>query len=1239
MRIERFGHTKGFTVKLKRLVIQGFKSFKDRTTVHFDDGITGIVGPNGCGKSNIVDALFWVMGEQSAKHLRGKSMKDLIFAGSSKYSPGSFAEATLVLDNDDGKHIHIGNKVCSPSEIQLTRKLYRNGDTEYRINDEPARLRDIQEVFMDTGAGAKSYSIIAQGEINRLVQAKPEERRTMIEEVAGITKFKMRKRESLRKIEATQSNLNRLNDLQTEIEKNLRSLQKQAEKAERARSLKDKIKRNDLVVHAHKVFDHLRKYRDDQVAINESVINLEAWRTQKDSLEVSLEDERLKRDEQTSHVDDLQKEYNEMSRTLAAAEEKLNYLKKSVGEKVVQIERNEKEALTISEDISDRKERLTKLEEEESKLLSQKEEGFDFADLEEVVENLKEQLELKNDRLETLQDEYNDKKDELTDVEQTVFRSTSRLEEFAASLQDITEEVEALEGQYSGVSKDIADEREQARLANELCENLESEEITLKGSLENDKSLFKIKSEELTTKQKSFIKMESKRDSLKAINESLEGSKEGATELLNTFDDGRFALLGNSISCDEKYTDGVQQLLKSFVNTIVTSKDCVSDLKNFLSEKSDLGLEALVSEGMPTATEETIERLRLKGLEDIVNLYDVVTIEGDFSSELKSFFLGFYLVPGLSVDMACDFKTDISFKAIASFDGKTMIKNVGGAKVIDLSSSNEKSEGIVERNNKIAELSVSLTALEGEIISLEEEVLILKVKVEEGSSNYDELRSRLLDVKSEAAAKDSALKSKLANMEAGHSRLDILKNRKNEISKQRFELLENEESLNEKQSSLRERVEELSSEMSELRDDVELERDQYSDKKEELLEKQVQAKSFNERVEAVASQMNDVKTQIERSEQKLSDNSELKESFCQEIEHAEQEAADLEQNNLDTVQELSDREEVLNNLKDGLAELMHGMQKREDEVKKLSTNINKVDKEMSALEIGLTKVIEDEEMIVRNTFEKYRIDLRDAIGKFLEYDDANYEGLQDISSMFTMETESGTKEIDREDYTFNRRFGKDLKDCEFKLRQYKTDLNRLGEINWQAIEDYDRQKLRFDFLSVQEAELKKSLEDLETAIHHIDEKSKQRFATAFEEVDVRFRRVFPIIFGGGNAELKLIGDLNDPECGVEIIAQPPGKKMQNINLMSGGEKAMTAVSLIFSIFLVKPSPFCLLDEVDAPLDDANVGRFNELLREMSNESQFILITHNKKTMELNDTLYGVTMQEPGISKAVSVQLH
>jgi chromosome segregation protein len=290
-------------MRLNRLIIQGFKSFKDKTVIIFDEGITGIVGPNGCGKSNIVDALFWVMGEQSAKHLRGTSMKDLIFAGSSKYSPASFAEVTLVLDNVNGKHIHINGAVAKPLEIHLTRKLYRNGETEYRINNEPARLKDIHEVFMDTGAGAKSYSIIAQGEINKLVQAKPEERRVMIEEVAGITKFKLRKRESLKKIEQTQSNLIRLEDLQNEIYKNLKNLERQAEKAEKAKTLRERIRKYELIVESHKELDYLQDYVNAHSMLQNRVTEHENLTLRKSQLDLLLEDEKIQKTDMMEKID------------------------------------------------------------------------------------------------------------------------------------------------------------------------------------------------------------------------------------------------------------------------------------------------------------------------------------------------------------------------------------------------------------------------------------------------------------------------------------------------------------------------------------------------------------------------------------------------------------------------------------------------------------------------------------------------------------------------------------------------------------------------------------------------------------------------------------------------------------------------------------------------------------------------------------------------------------------------
>jgi chromosome segregation protein len=1226
-------------MRLKRLVIQGFKSFKDRTHINFDEGITGIVGPNGCGKSNIVDALFWVMGEQSAKHLRGNSMKDLIFAGSSKYSPGGFAEATLILENFEGKHIHIGNRVVSPKEIQLTRKLYRNGETEYRINNEPARLKDIHEVFMDTGAGAKSYSIIAQGEINRLVQAKPEERRVMIEEVAGITKFKMRKRESLRKIDATQSNLSRLQDLQTEIEKNLRSLQRQAEKAERARNLKERIKRNDIVVHSHKVFDQLKSYRDSRTKIQEGTLELEGWKTRKNTIEVSLEDERFKKQEMTEQIDQLQSEYNEISKKLAAAEEKLNYLCKTQTEKEKLLETRQKEIEELKEELVNRNEKLESLRSSKEELENEGLEGFDCSDLEEQVETLQENLEIKKDQLSQINEELMATETEFREIDQIVFRNNSRLEEFASSLQDITEEIESLEGQYSGVSKELANEREIAHGLTAKAEELLEEERDIKKSIEELDQEYKKLNNNLQDSTRNHIRTESKLMSLIEVRNSLEGTKDGASEFIKTSGGEGFSLFGDLVQCDEKYAKAVQGLLNPYLKMLVSSMDEFTSFDNWLSENNEKGLDLIIADSDFKISEETKERLILKGCTGLQSLNDLIQVSTDYQGRLESFLEGFFIVDSLDKETFDQLGSDITFKGITSLDGKMLIKNERGAKILEITSDEDQTQGVVERNNMIQKLEVEVEVLKNDVSELEEKVNFQKEDLEGMKTRHDNIREEYNEKNAEAAAKNSALESKVANLETGTTRLEILKNRKSEVSKSRLELLENEESFSQKQSDLKERVEELSSQKSEQDEEAELIQSSYSQAKEELVGKQIQAQSFNQRIEGIHNQVIDIEEQVLKVQVKIESHSNLINEYEEEIETITIDLKTLEEGNQSTAEELEERDDILNTHKDVLVQLLQEMQIREDEAKGLSQKINKTEKLLVEVETKIGQYITEEEQVVRNIFEKYRIDLRFVLGRFLEFEEVDYEELNDVSNMFFMETEEGQKEIEKEEYEFTRRYGQDLKDCEYKFKQYRTEFNRLGEINWQAIEDYERQKLRFDFLKIQEVELKKSLEDLEKAIAHIDEKSRERFKIAFNEVNMRFQKVFPVIFGGGNAQLKITGNVDDAECGVEIIAQPPGKKMQNINLMSGGEKAMTAVSLIFSIFLVKPSPFCLLDEVDAPLDDANVGRFNELLREMSNESQFILITHNKKTMELNDTLYGVTMQEPGISKAVSVQLH
>ena len=1225
-------------LKLKRLILQGFKSFKDKTVVHFDDGITGIVGPNGCGKSNIVDALFWVMGEQSAKHLRGKSMKDVIFAGSEKHTQASWAEVSLVLENLGGKHIHIGNTVLSPSEIQLTRKLYKNGETEYRINGTPARLKDIQEIFMDTGAGAKSYSIIAQGEINRLVQAKPEERRVMIEEVAGVTKFKARRRESIKKIENTESNLGRLADLQTEIEKNLRSLKSQSEKAERAKSLKERVRKYDLVVHSHKVFDYLKDFREGKNFIIEKKSEVASWVLKKDQLEVSLQEERIKKEERLKEIEEVQSQYNEKSKELAASEERSKFVERSSVEKSKQIELRSADVVQLSEELTEREARINSLNLELEELESESSETVDFDSIQEKVEILKESLELKKQTIDEKSDTSSELQGNLQSVDQTLYKNSSRVEEYSASLEDTSLEIEELESQYSAVSSDISKERDEVFELNQKVETLKVKVGELKEGISSSKTVKNELESEHRNQSRSLIEKESLLSSLKQINQSLEGATKGTQKFLESGDEN-YKQLGSIIECEEKYTCAIQKILDRYINSLVCKDSSYSSFASWDKSEKELGVELMIPEAGNTASDEVVERLKVAGFGEVNSVSSFVKVsDPDFAEVVGKILNGYYIVSSIDDSIVFDLPENIGFRGLVSENGRYVLTSQGNARQL-LVSGREEGDGVISRNNQIS-------TLEGELHSLKEELEKVNTEFEKSLENHklseeqlEICNSEYTEIKAEYAAKKSTLDSKVENLTNGNSRLSILKNRKDEVSRKKLELLEMDEKLQKDSQDLKEKFEILSTELENLEEEYSVGYQTYQDEREVFLEKKAFAQNFEARSKGLKSQIEDVETQIEKTADRIETGKTVMEQTRAEKVELESTLLELKEQNAEVAMTLSLEEKELKIKKDDLAALLSQMLEREDEVKKLAVKSNKFEKEIAQKEVKIEQYIENEAQVVRNVFEKHCIDLRDVLGQFLEFSEEEYVGLADITAMYHQEGEEGPIEIVKQPYLFNRRYGQDLRDCSTKFKNCRNELTRLGEINWQAIEDYRKQKLRSDFLKDQEIELKTSLEDLESAIRHIDEKSRFRFEQAFGEVNERFEKVFPIIFGGGSARLNIVGNVDSPDCGIDIVAQPPGKKMQNINLMSGGEKALTAVSLIFSIFLVKPSPFCLLDEVDAPLDDANVGRFNQLLREMSEESQFILITHNKKTMELNDTLYGVTMQEPGVSSCVSVQLH
>lgn len=1225
-------------MRLNRLIIQGFKSFKDKTTIIFDDGITGIVGPNGCGKSNIVDALFWIMGEQSAKHLRGTSMKELIFAGSSKYAPASFAEVTLVLDNVNGKHIHISGTVSKPAEIHLTRKLYRNGETEYRINNEPARLKDIHEVFMDTGAGAKSYSIIAQGEINKLVNAKPEERRVMIEEVAGITKFKIRKRDSLKKIENTQSNLTRLEDLQNEIYKNLKKLEAQAEKAEKARTLRDRIKKYELIVESHRMHDYIQDYVNANDMLESRITEHEDLTTRKTQIDLLLEDEKIQKTDMVERIDVAQDDYNEHSRELAASEEKVKHLKKSLIEKEKHIDRANRENEELNVDIEKRSERLEALNAQLEDLESNNYEQMDFSNLEEKVELLKSQMF-------DLEEELNEKrrllstsKEKFQALDNEAFKNSSKLEEYSRLLQDLTSEIETLEKSTSNFTDDLMRDRAKVKSSQAKVEELNGLLPALKDEVESLNT--ELKSTEIKFRELSrdVIQLESKRNSLIEINNSAEGRRAGAVKLVQKIADGTIEVLGKLIECEPEYAVAVEQLIGESLDAVLatSNKDAFA---NYMTD-FDATVDMLWPQDSNISAE-SIGRLETQGCQGMKALVDIVRINNDdYTGKLNKILNGFFVVDNLTAELAAKINPDIQFKGLVSKDGKVLIKKVGNSVLYGVRhDSNSEAQGVVQRNNQIQEMGIELEKKQAELAIVETTLKQVENDLAEKRQNLEDKTKEFNEINTVFVATKAALESKEANQSSNSSRLQILISRKQETSGLRLNLQESDETLLNAKEDLEATVKELAGEVADLESRYSELKISFENERDEMMELKVKAQSYQQQLTSLKSQIEDVNAQIERYREKQQANIELLETYQTEIENAHTEVETVEASNRDQAEVLSEKETFLNLLKDQIAQILLSMQEKESELKTVVARINKIEKENVELELKTSQIIQEEELLAKDVFERYKIDLRSVIMKHLEVTSDKVTDLKDLSSMYMMETEEGPKAIEVVEYEFEKRFPGQIKEAKEKFKDYKTEFNRLGEINWQAIEEYERQKLRYDFLKTQEEELKKSMGDLQLAIQHIDEKSKERFKDAFTEVNERFSKVFPIIFGGGEARLEIIGDLDSIECGVDIVAKPPGKKMTSITLMSGGEKAMTAVSLIFSIFLVKPAPFCLLDEVDAPLDDANVGRFNELLREMSSESQFILITHNKKTMELNDTLYGVTMQEPGVSKAVSVQLH
>lgn len=1199
-------------MRVKRLEIQGFKSFKDKTTIHFDHGITGIVGPNGCGKSNIVDAFFWVMGEQSYKHMRGQSSEDLIFNGSAKYPQLGMAEATLTLEIFDP----------DKKEVSVTRRLYRSGEGEYFINGILARLKDIQELFMDTGVGAKGYSVIEQGQIGKIVNAKHEERRSLIEEAAGISKYKSRKKESLRKLEATQLNLTRLTDIMQEMEKHLGGLERQAQKAKLYQNYKQELFGKEIIFGQHKLKEFQKKSEELKTQKNFLEQGHAILEAELQENENTLELERIQSLSESKVIDELQNQIQEISNTISERKTELELSKHKEIELQNKIQSFEVEYKEIesalnpehfrSQEIEKNFQETEKLHQTAAQLVTEKTSELEIKSKQ--IYSLR--SELANHQLEwkNKTTEHNILSNQLTQVSGQLETAQIRIEELKNQTQEQEKKTNTLREELGKLRNTLSEyQKAQENLKHKKTEFTEKAHLQTKHLKESENQLqathrFLI---EIQSKLKTFIELDHAHEGLgDAAKKVIEWAhSHGRAQELFVLTDVLTVTKGYEAVAEtwlEYKMEGL--LVKNTELAFLLLKEVKANnlgrihlqlLDSLVLSEATVKLDAMIDEKQLTLL------LKKFGFEVIGQLTDFVK-SNEFTTHLTSYLERVCIVDS-SIHMA-ELLTNPSFHqlagwAIVSLDG-VVLEWPG---VLRSGKEDAGTVSILKRKQSIQELEQSVLEMKKNFSDQENHTLNLRKILETTQLELQTIQVELqsIEIQSTGIERDIHQLQKIDH--ELKTQLETQSKQIQDLEAQTRKWLENRTQLENKLKILLENQAYLESESHLLNQQAAEEEKILKNLEQEVQSLKLNEVSSHEKTSSLKRELLGLRALILKREERAT---EIKYS----LEKMRNEKMEFFSHNPRLEQEIE-------NFLTTLSELKQTLTIKKNENEKLNTSSYEKSEKI--------KSIRKETESKKNEFNKVILEL--------ERTSAEVSHL-----ILNLEEKYGSRCLE---VPLPLPVQKELIDESLLLEdveRLREKIRKLGEVNTAAIEEYEQLKQRHEHLIHEKRDLESSLENLQEAIQHINKTSEERFQKAFNAISDRFEKLFPIIFGGGQAKLSLVypEGCSDPlEAGVDILAQPPGKKIANISLLSGGEKALTAVSLIFAIFMVKPSPFCVLDEVDAPLDDANIGKFNVLLKEMSLKSQFILITHNKKTMELNDILYGVTMEEPGVSKMVSIQMH
>lgn len=1176
---------------LKSIEVNGFKSFANKINFKFNNGITGIVGPNGSGKSNVGDAVRWVLGEQSAKQLRGSKMEDVIFSGTELRKPQGSAYVAITLDNSDHK------LPIDFNEVTIARRVYRSGESEYLINGVVSRLKDVNRLFFDTGIGKEGYSIIGQGQIERILSGKPEERRELFDEAAGIVKYKKNKAATEKQLEAERANLARVTDILKELEKQVGPLKEQSETARRYLIFKDELKKLDInafLLDADNNKEQLKEFEEKLNIVEEDATRLRAEYDQAkdeyDEIEAKLESYNEKIDEAKNDIHEkklinqkYEGEINLLNQQILSYKQNEDTVNEQYNKVTVELKNHQEELKKLYEVKAELDEKLDNADEvldqatnkyEELKVTISNKENEIESSKGDIIEFLNEggTLKAKVGRYDTMLESLNLRK---TQLNQKFLENKSEEEKF-------TLERNNLEQGLNEIDSSIADYNNQLAKVTSKLEDINRDSLKA--------------NEDITSFNNKIISLKSKKESLRNLTERYEGYGNSIKRVMEqkTNNPKIVGVVADIISVDKKYETAIETALGGSIQNIVTEDDITAKkMIEFLKQNKYGRATFLPINSIVDRSYTNNDATKEKGVIGIAST--LVNSDNKYSTIINHLLGRIIVVDTIDNAIVISKKYKQSLR-IVTLEGELI--NPGGAMT---GGTFKNSSNLLGRKRELEEIDEEIASLKVKVEELSKLVVTYASDKEELKKNKEELYDKLqqLEIKKNTY---------MLNFEQANTKLDEIQRiyasisrENNDIASQITDIDNNKKELYDSNKKQEEAVKELEKRISQLEKELITDKSNLEKASENINSLNIdfntvkQQYDFNmQNISRVRSEENNAKDTLNTLKIKLSAGNEEIQNLSNKI----QELKAISEENFRIIGIKEHKLTELNQEKTVLNDSHKEFFKKREE---LSEQINGLDKSAFKLNASIEKISEKSENLTNYMWEEYELTYNMAS----EFKD---DSLTDISAL------------------------------KREISAVKGKIKQLGDVNVNAIEDYKAVSERYEFLKTQHDDITKAEENLLGIIAELDRSMREQFAEKFKEIRIMFSKVFKELFGGGKADLELVDEEDILETGIKINAQPPGKKLQNMMQLSGGEKSLTAIALLFAIQSLKPSPFCLLDEIEAALDDSNVKRFAKYLNKLTKDTQFIVITHRKGTMEAADILYGITMQEKGVSTLVSVNM-